>query len=31
MSTFASKEDFEHYDTQCEVHKELKAFAGSVR
>jgi hypothetical protein len=30
MSTFTSKEDFEHYDIQCEGHKELKAFAGSV-
>jgi hypothetical protein len=30
MSTFASKEDFEYYDKECEAHKELKAFAGSV-
>lgn len=28
--TFASKEDFEFYDTQCAVHKELKAFAATV-
>ena len=27
-STFASEEDFEHYDTQCEARKELKEFAG---
>jgi hypothetical protein len=30
MTTFASKEDFEYYDTACEAHKELKAFAASV-
>lgn len=30
MTTFASKEAFEYYDTDCEAHKELKAFAASV-
>ena len=30
MSTFARKEHFEHYDTQCVAQKELEAFAGSV-
>ena len=30
MSTFANPEDFEYYDTRCEAHKALKAFAGSV-
>jgi Stress responsive A/B Barrel Domain len=30
MTTFASEEDFAFYDTQCEAHKELKAFAASV-
>jgi hypothetical protein len=29
-STFASKEDFEHYSTQCEARKELKTFGDSV-
>jgi len=30
MSTFASKEAFEHYDIQCEAHKKIKAFASSM-
>lgn len=30
MSTFASLEDFTYYDTQCEAHKGLKAFAKTV-
>jgi hypothetical protein len=31
MSMIASKEDFEHYNTQGEAHKEPKAFASCVR
>jgi hypothetical protein len=30
MTTFASREDFEYYDTTCAAHKELKAVASSV-
>jgi hypothetical protein len=29
-ATFASREDMEFYDTQCEAHKALKAVAGPV-
>jgi len=30
VSTFDSLEDFKYYDTQCEAHNELKAFAKTV-
>jgi hypothetical protein len=30
-STFASLEEFQYYDTECEVHKALKAFVGTVK
>ena len=30
MTTFASKADFDYYDTECAAHKELKAFAANV-
>ncbi|RKL02386.1 hypothetical protein BFJ68_g11941 [Fusarium oxysporum] len=30
ISTFASQEDFNYYDTQCAAHLELRTFAKSV-
>jgi len=30
-TTFASKEDMDYYDTQCEAHKALKAVSTPVR
>lgn len=30
-TTFASLEDMQYYDQECEAHKALKAVAGPVR
>ncbi|RMJ28123.1 hypothetical protein PHISP_00977 [Aspergillus sp. HF37] len=30
-TTFASMEDMQYYDTECEAHKALKAVAGPVK
>ncbi|KAJ9656239.1 hypothetical protein H2198_005090 [Neophaeococcomyces mojaviensis] len=31
QSTFASMEDVNYYDKECEAHKKLRALAGEVR